>query len=37
MMNTIEWVKISLRITKYVNIQDGRQLGFKNHSRYEIN
>ena len=29
MINAIEWVKISLRITKYVKIQDGRQLGLK--------
>ena len=33
--NAMQWVKISLRITKDVNIQDGRQLWFKNSFRYQ--
>ena len=34
MTNAMQLVKISLRITKGVKIQDGRQLWLKNHFRY---
>ena len=34
MTNTMQLVKISLRITKDVKIQDGRQLWSKNRFRY---
>ena len=34
MTNAMELVKISLRITKDVKIQDGRQLRLKNRFRY---
>ena len=35
MTNAMHLVKISLRITKDVKIQDGRQLWLKNHFRYQ--
>ena len=34
MKKAMQFVKISLRITEDVKIQDGRQLWLKNHFRY---
>ena len=36
MTNAMQFVKISLRITKDVKIQDGRQLWLKNRFRYQV-